>query len=324
MDALYRFGINLIQALQNLSPALDGIMEAGSCVGTPEFLLVLVPFIYWSIDRRLGIRAILVVFFFDFINASIKILFHQPRPHWLGEVKALSTAGTEGTYGLPSGHSGRSLALGGYLAAWVKRNWFWAIAVLYILLVGVSRLYLGVHFPHDVLGGWLLGILSIWVVTEWESASRNWLADKSISAQILLGFLVAIAIVLIGFIIRIIVAGTPDPAEWSVYNAEARTVTHFFTIAGAVFGASTGYALMRQHARFDPGGDWAKRGIRYLLGIVVSLVLFFGMDIAFAAIAADESTAGYILRFIRYASTLFWVTFLAPWLFLRTRLAGAE
>lgn len=324
MDVLYQFGVNLIQSLQNLSPALDGIMEAGSFIGTPEFFLVLVPLIYWSIDRRLGIRAILVVFFFDFINASLKILFHQPRPHWLGDVEPLSTAGTEGTYGLPSGHSGRSLALSGYLATRVKRNWFWAIAVLYILLVGISRLYLGVHFPHDVLGGWLLGILAVWVVTKWEGAVREWLGDKSISTQILLGFLAAVAIVLVGFIVRLIVSGMPDPSEWSAYNAEARTVTHFFTIAGAVFGAFAGYALMRRSARFNPRGDWAKRGARYLLGMIALLVMFFGMDIAFAAIAPDESTLGYILRFIRYGSALFWVTFLAPWLFLRIRLAEAE
>ncbi len=321
MDALYQFGIRLIQSIQTLSPALDGIMETGSFLGTPEFFLLLVPFIYWSLDRRIGIRAILVVFIFDFVNASLKVLFHQPRPFWIGGVKQLST---EGTYGLPSGHSGRTLALSGYLATQVKRNWFWAVAVLYILLVGFSRMYLGVHFPHDVLGGWLLGLLAIWALAKWGDKVREWLANKPLSTQIMLGFLVAMGMMLTGFIVRFIIAGTPDPAEWSPYNADARTVTHFFTISGAVFGAWAGYALMRQYARFNAKGDWAKRGIRYLLGIVVLLVLFFGMDNAFAEIAVDESTLGYILRFIRYGFSLFWATFLAPWLFLKIKLAEPE
>ncbi len=321
MDALYQFGIRLIQSIQTLSPALDSIMETGSFIGTPEFFLILVPFIYWSIDRRVGIRMMLVVFYFEFINASLKVLFHQPRPYWLGGVKQLST---EGTYGLPSGHSGRTLALSGYLATQVKRNWFWAVAVLYILLVGFSRMYLGVHFPHDVLGGWLLGLLAIWALAKWGDKVREWLANKPLSTQIMLGFLVAMGMMLTGFIVRFIIAGTPDPAEWSPYNADARTVTHFFTISGAVFGAWAGYALMRQYARFNAKGDWAKRGIRYLLGIVVLLVLFFGMDNAFAEIAVDESTLGYILRFIRYGFSLFWATFLAPWLFLKIKLAEPE
>ena len=324
MDALYQFGIHLIQSIQTLSPALDGIIETASFIGTPEFFLILVPFIYWSIDRRVGIRAILVVFLFDFINASLKLLFHQPRPYWIGDVKEFGDAGGEGTYGIPSGHSGRSLALSGYLATQVKKNWFWAVAAFYILLVGFSRMYLGVHFPQDVLGGWLLGLLAIWALAKWGNVVRTWLADKSVSTQIMLGFLAAMGMVLTGFIVRFIISGTPDPAEWSPYNAEARTVTHFFTISGAVFGACAGYALMRQYARFNAKGDWAKRGIRYLLGMVVLLVLFFGMDIAFAAIAVDESTLGYILRFVRYGFSLFWTTFLAPWLFLKTKLAEAE
>lgn len=324
MDALYQFGINLIQALQTLSPALDGLMETGSSIGLPEFFLVLVPFIYWSIDRRVGIRAMLVVFLFDFVNAALKVLFHQPRPFWLDGVKAIGDAGAEGSYGLPSGHSGRTLALSGYLATQVRRNWFWFVAVLYILLVGISRMYLGVHFPHDVLGGWLLGFLAIWAFAKWGDAVRDWLSGVSLPGQVMLGFLISMGIVLTGFIVRFIVAGRPDPPEWSPYNADARTVTHFFTIAGAAFGALAGYALMRHYARFDSKGTWGRRIGRYVLGIVFLLILFFGMDTAFATLAPDESTAGYILRFIRYAISLLWATFLAPWVFLKTRLAEAE
>ncbi|HSM70857.1 MAG TPA: phosphatase PAP2 family protein, partial [Anaerolineales bacterium] len=302
MDAIYQFGIDLINSIQTLSPQLDGLMDIGSTIGLPEFFLVLIPFIYWNIDRRVGIRAMFVMFYFDFINASLKVLFHEPRPFWLGGVKDFGDAGAEGTYGLPSGHSGRTLAVAGYLATQVKRNWFWVIAVLFILLVGISRMYLGVHFPQDVLGGWLLAILVIWAVLKWEGVIRDWLADKSLSTQVALGFLEALGMVLIGFLVRFIVAGTPDPAEWSPYNADARTVTHFFTIAGAVFGAYAGYALMRQYARFDPKGSWGVRVIRFVVGIVGVLVIFYGLDISFASLAADESTLGYILRFIRYAT----------------------
>ena len=324
MDALYQFGISLIQSFQTLSPALDGLMKAVSFMGTPEFFLIIIPFIYWNIDRRVGIRAMLVVFVFDFVNTSLKILLHQPRPYWLGGVKEFGDAGAEGTYGLPSGHAGRTFALGGYLATQVKKNWFWVVIVLYIFLVGFSRMYLGVHFPQDVLGGWLLGLFAIWALAKWEDAIREWLADKPLSTQILLGFLLALGMVLTGFIVRFIVAGTPDPAEWSPYNVDARTITHFFTIAGSTFGACAGYALMRQYARFNPKGDGTKRGLRYLLGIVILIILFFGMDLAFAAIAIDESTLGYILRFIRYGLALFWVTFLAPWTFLKLNLAEPE
>jgi len=321
MDTIYQFGISLIQSLQTLSPALDGFMETVSFIGLPEFFLILIPFIYWTIDRRIGIRSLLVLLYFDSITVSLKVLFHQPRPFWIGDVKQLSA---EGSYGIPSGHSGRTLAVSGYLATQVKKNWFWAVAVLYFLLVGISRLYLGMHFPQDVLGGWLVGILVVWAVIKWEGAVREWLKDKSLSSQILHGFMVAMGILLTGFVARFIVSGMPDPVEWSPFNAEARTAAQFFTTSGAVFGAYAGYALMRQYARFDAKGTWGRRITRYLLGIIALLLIHYGLDIAFAAIAPDESATGFILRFIRYGMDTFWLTFLAPWVFLKTRLAEAE
>jgi len=321
MDAIYQFGISLIQSLQTLSPALDSFMKIVSFIGTPEFFLVLVPFIYWTIDRHIGIRSLLVLLYFDSITVPLKILFHQPRPFWIGGVKQLSI---EGTYGIPSGHSGRTLAVSGYLATRIKKNWFWTVAIIYVLLMGISRLYLGMHFPQDVLGGWIIGILVIWAVTKWDDAVRKWLADKSLSTQIMIGFLTAMGILLIGFTVRFIVSGTPDPAEWSAYNTEARTATHFFTTAGAVFGAYAGYALMRQYASFNAEGDWPKRIARYFLGIICLLLLHYGLDTVFSAIAPDESVIGYVLRFTRYGLDTFWLTFLGPWLFLKTKLAEPE
>ncbi len=324
MDALYQFGIDLIRILQRLSPALDGIMVSASFMGTPEFFLVILPFIYWSIDYRVGVRAMFVLFLFDFINTSLKMLFHQPRPFWLGGVDSISASSTEGSYGIPSGHSGRALAVSGYLGTHVRRNWFWAIVVIYILLVGLSRMYLGLHFPHDVLVGWVLGLLVIGVVIRWDKNVRDWLKDKPLVNHAVLGFLISIGIIFFGFFVRLVVSGTPDPVAWSAFNAEARTLTHFFTLAGAVFGAYTGYAMMLHYARFNPKGAWVKRVIRYLVGIVVLLGLFFGLDIAFAALAVDESTLGYVLRFIRYGIATFWATFLAPWLFLKIKLVDPE
>ncbi|NJC95720.1 MAG: hypothetical protein FIB03_05160 [Anaerolineae bacterium] len=85
MDALYQFGIALIQFLQNnFSPALDGFMNAFTFMGRIEFYLVLVPFIYWVLDRRIGIRTFLVLLYVDTIATSFKLLLHQPRPNWIG------------------------------------------------------------------------------------------------------------------------------------------------------------------------------------------------------------------------------------------------
>lgn len=321
MDALYQFGIRFIQSLQTFSPALDGVMNAFTFLGRIEFYLVFIPFLYWAVDRRLGVRMLLILIYTDFLSASFKLLFHEPRPYWIGDVKPLSA---ETTYGIPSSHASDSLAVGGYLITRVKQNWLRILIGVIAFFVAFSRLYLGVHFPQDVVFGWLIGFAVLWAVLKWEAFVRGWLDKKTLFAQIGLGFLDSLLIAAIGFLIRLLVSGTPDPVSWSQFSIQARTVTHFVTLAGAAFGTYTGYALMRHHARFDAKGTSVKRVLRYLLGILGLLMLYFGLDILFAAIAADETTLGYILRYIRYAAATLWATFLAPWIFLKTRLAEAE
>ncbi|MDL1911865.1 phosphatase PAP2 family protein [Chloroflexi bacterium CFX6] len=321
MDALYQLGIRFIQFLQTFSPALDGAMNAFTFLGRIEFYLVFIPFIYWAVDRRIGVRTLLILIYTDFISASFKLLFHEPRPYWIGDVKPLST---ETTYGIPSSHASDSLAVGGYLITRVKQNWLRILIGVIAFFVAFSRLYLGVHFPQDVVFGWLIGFAVLWAVLKWETLFRDWLDKKTLSTQIALGFLDSLLFAAIGFLIRLIVSGTPDPVSWSQFSVQARTVTHFVTLAGAAFGTYTGYALMRQYARFDTKGRSVKRLARYLLGILGLLVIYFGLDFAFAAIAADETALGYILRYIRYGAATLWATFLAPWVFLKTRLAESE
>lgn len=321
MDAIYQLGIRFIQTLQTLSPALDSLMNGFTFLGRIEFYLILIPFVYWAVDRRIGVRTLLILIYTDIFATSFKLLFHEPRPYWLGGVKELSA---ETSYGIPSSHASDSLAVGGYLMTRIKQNWArWLIGIV-VFFIAFSRLYLGVHFPQDVLFGWLIGFAMLWAFARWAKPVRDWLEGMTLSAQITLGFLCSLLMVITGFIIRLLVAGTPDPAEWSRYSTEARNIYQFITLGGAVFGTYAGYALMRKYARFSAKGPWVKRIIRYILGIVGLLVLYFGLDIAFAALAPDDSTLGYILRYIRYGTATFWATFLAPWVFLKTKLADAE
>lgn len=321
METLQQFSISLIQALQTLSPGLDGVMYFFTFLGRVEFYMLIVPFIYWTIDKRLGIRALLLLVATDLITSSFKLFFHQPRPYWLGGVQELSQ---EATYGVPSSHASNSLAVGGYLAHRAKQNWFWVVISIVIFFIGLSRLYLGVHFLHDVLFGWLIGASMLWVGVNKSDQIAAWVRQKSLSSQIGIGFAFSLAILVLMVLTRFLVSATPDPVTWSQYSAEARSITHSFTLAGALFGSITGYALMREKAPFLPGQNSVKRALFYAIGIIVLLLIYRGLDVAFSMIAADESILGYILRYIRYALMTVWVTFGAPWVFLKTGLAEPE
>lgn len=320
MEAILNLGIRLIQTLQSVSPAFDGSMEFISFLGTIEFYLLLIPFIYWLVDARLGIRVLLVLIGTDFLGIAFKQLLRQPRPYWVGEVKALAE---ETSYGIPSTHASDSLAVWGYLGFRLKREWIWAIAILLVPLIGLSRLYLGVHFPHDVLGGWLIAVVVILVIIKVEPWALARLNKLPVARQIGLGFGISITMLLVGWLIGELMSTTRDPVLWASYATKARLMSHYFTLAGTLFGAVAGFVLMRRYARFQARGRWLRQVGRYGIGIIGLIAIYLILDVLFGLIAGDATLVGQFLRYVRYAGVAFWATFGAPWVFLKLKMCEA-
>ncbi|HEY9597954.1 MAG TPA: phosphatase PAP2 family protein [Cyanophyceae cyanobacterium] len=90
------------------------------------------------------------------INRSAKLLLHRVRPHlW-------ASLSPEFDYGFPSGHAMSSMTLVATLVILTWRTrWRWPVLFfgsLFVLVIGWTRLYLGVHFPSDILAGWMISI----------------------------------------------------------------------------------------------------------------------------------------------------------------------
>jgi membrane-associated phospholipid phosphatase len=319
MDGIYQIGIAFIQWLQGLSPALDGFMKAVTFLGTIEFYIILIPALYWTVDRALGLRVLFILVLTDFPASYLKQLFHEPRPYWIGGVKAL---GDESSYGIPSTHASNTLSVWGLIATTMKKSWMWVFTIVFLLLIGISRPYLGVHFPQDVFGGWLLGLAILLLFLKYENRFLDWWEQKNLSAQIWLGFLFSIALILIGLLVVALIAPFPDPPEWAAYAVDARDPSHYFTLGGFLFGAIAGIVLMKKFAPFKMEGSALQKVGRYTLGMIGIFALYLGLDVLFAFIAPDASLVGYILRYIRYASVSLWGMFGAPWAFLKFRLAN--
>jgi membrane-associated phospholipid phosphatase len=322
MNALFDLGIKIVLAIQGLGGWLKAPMDFFSFLGTENFFMFLLPILYWCVDSRLGLRVAFILMLSTGINDGLKLAFHWPRPYWYS--MDVNSFATETSFGIPSGHSQNSFAIWGMMAASLKKGWGWVVAMLIVFLIGFSRLYLGVHFPHDVLLGWLVGGLLLWLVLRFWDPVTKWLKKIPFGGQVLAAFLASLALILIVLIPYLWLKLTnwqPDPT-WAAFASEAVTLTGAFTAAGVLFGLGVGLAWLNRQGGFKTSAAWWKLVLRILVGMVGVIIFYAGLDALFGMIAPDaEALLPYLLRFLRYTMVGAWVSGGAPWLFLRLKLA---
>jgi len=288
---LLEWGLEFIRAIATVrTPALDAIMEGFTRLGNQETYLLLVPLLLWCVELSLAIRLALAFVASSYLNTVLKDLLMEPRPCDLAPVCILEAEG----YGLPSGHAQSAVLVWGLVASQVRRGWFWAVAILLMLLIGFSRVYLGVHFPTDVLAGWVLGLALLMAYFRWGAKIESWVLGLGPGNQIL----IAVAMAVLLFLIHPV-------------KDVAAAVSSFA-------GLGIGLALMRRYVPFSASGPLLQRILRYAVGAVVVLGLFVGLRVILPA----EGEPLYLpSRLLRYGLVGLWTTLGAPWLFLKLRLA---
>lgn len=323
MEMLQQTGLELIRWLQSASPALDGPMLLFAFVGGIEFYLLVLPFLYWVAGPGLALRLLLLVLAADVITNLLKQVLLAPRPHWIDPgVRRLIEATS---YGLPSGHASAAVAFWGTLAS--RRPRLRPAAIALIACIGLSRVYLGVHFPHDVVGGWLvwLAVLGLGAAVARQAGPR--LAERSAGSRVGLAFALSLAIVAAGLLVRAVMADVAVPHLPALgspqFPRDARSVEPYLTDGGLLVGVVTGIVLMQRSGGFPSAGRPAHHVSRVLIGTLGVLLTWRGLAVVFAAVAPDGSPLGDTLRYIRYALLGLWVTLAAPWLFRRLRLSAA-
>ncbi len=321
MNFLYIYGIQLIVQLQALT-WLTTPMRFFTFLGSEDFFILVLPVVYWCIDSELGIQIGFILVLSNGLNEIAKLALLGPRPYWISpQVKPLAA---EATFGVPSGHSQNAVGVWGTIAARIGKRWVWIFTCLLIFLIGFSRIYLGVHFPHDVLAGWLVGSLILWgFLANWQRAA-DWLKRKGFLQQSLLALAVSAALVAAGILLVGRSEGYVLPAEWRI-NAERAgnplpdpvSLEGILTSSGVFLGLALGQAWITRRGGFRPAGPFWKRSFCFIIGLIGILALYSGLKALFPA---DQSLAGSSLRFVRYAMIGGWVTGGAPYLFLRFKL----
>ena len=325
MEPVWNTGLAIIVMLQSLGDWLTLPMRALSVLGLPGFYVFLIPACTWCLDTRLGLRLTICLMSSIWLSETAKVALHQPRPFWLSQ--QISALGADGSFGIPSGHAQNSVVIWGLLAYVSKRRWVWLVAALLAFAIGISRIYLGVHFPSDVLAGWLVGALVLWAFLRWETRLRGVVAGLALTTQIIVAFSVSVVMLVLCSPSVFAQGGWQMPPLW-LSNAHAVVGPVFdpsridFAVmaAGLIFGTAAGASLISRAGGFHVDGAVLQRLARLPLGIVVAGALWWMIGRLVPELGQPWD---YAALYLRAALMGLWVSAGAPRLFVRVRLAGS-
>lgn len=138
-------------------------------LGASVTLWSLLVLYHWLVDPRFGRRLGIVLALSIVTNQILKGVFGTDRPYDLDATLSTESArSTGGGHGFPSGHTQNAATFWPGFAFRYHRVWLWIVALLIVFAVALSRIYLGVHMPIDVTGGFVFGMVFAWVAGGWS------------------------------------------------------------------------------------------------------------------------------------------------------------
>lgn len=300
------------------TPLATAFFQAATSLGEIEGYILVVAVVYGAFDKRLAFRLAMVALVTMSINHVLKTIIANPRPFVAEGTYAQKWAVSEARaaelvaeYSTPSGHAMGGASFYTFLYASVASPWLKSFALAALLLTGISRPYLGVHYVEDVLIGWPIGIaLALVFLRYGDGVGRRWLRLSTRERSLAVLALSALSITGTKLLSPEGPHGQPLP---------------FVSYLGLLSGLALAYPLENERVGFDPrSSSTFLKVVRVVLGVALVIGTLAVLDRVFAAIAEDGSVLGYALRYLRYATAGLVGMFVAPALYVRLGLASGN
>ena len=278
MDFLY-----FLEGLR--TPWLDAIVAAITELGGETVFLVAALAVFWCVDKRQGYYLLSVGFLGTLVNQFLKITCRIPRP-WVRDPNftIVEAARAEATgYSFPSGHSTSSVGTFGVIATEARKVWVRAVSIALCVLIPLTRLYLGVHTPADVLVGSAISLFFIVVLRPVIYREDGRHLPK------LLGVMLALAAAFVAYMELF-----PFPAEVDAENL-SHALKNSYTLLGALLGMIVVYHVDKK-LDFPTDGIWYAQVLKTVLGLAIALIVKEGLKAPLDAVFGGHMAA----RAIRY------------------------
>ena len=267
-------------------PLLDEIMLLVTRLGEETAFLVLALIFFWCMDKKKGYYIMSVGFIGTVTSQFMKLLCRVPRPWVLDENFTIVERAREAAsgYSFPSGHSQSAVGTFGSIAASMKQRWVKIIGIVFAVLVPLSRMYLGVHTPADVLVGSAISLILVFAL--YPVIFKG--GDKAM--KILIGIMLAMAVGQLAF-----VELYPFPADTDVHNLQSG-VKNAYTLIGCLIGVAVVYFVDSKWLDFKTDAIWWAQILKVVGGLVAVLLVKEGLKAPLDALFAGHMVA----RSVRY------------------------
>lgn len=295
--------LRLLEGLR--TPFLDQFFQFITYFGQELIILAVICTLYWCVDKRFAYQLGFTYFTAGLCVQALKITFRIPRP-WILDpgFKPVESAVSGATgYSFPSGHTQGGTSLFAPLALNARKNWQKFLCILAFLLIGLSRMYLGVHTPKDVLVSMGIALLFSWLIYHY----RSFLLDGSRHIKTIAIVLCTVSVLVCIYALVLLLNGTID--------------THYASDcckAGAAgLGFAVGFYLERTFLNFDTRtSNPGTQILKLLIGLGITLFLKSGMKALFGP--------SIPLKMLEYFILVLWVIVIYPYCFTRLVSSGTE
>ena len=211
-----------------------------SFFGDPEFYIILLAFVYWVLNKKTGEYVAIALGTTVSLNNMLKGIFMINRPfQTYPEIENLRDYAATGS-SFPSGHVQNSATLFFALAMFFKKHYLWTLAIVLTILMMISRMFLGLHYPIDVVVGALLGLGVSWGV--------YWLFNRFDQHRNIVYTVIALAFLPAFFLIR---------------------ENDFFRGYGILIGFIVAITFEKRYVNFPMAVSPLKKLLRYGVGLVL-------------------------------------------------------
>ncbi|NMB78757.1 MAG: phosphatase PAP2 family protein [Methanomicrobiales archaeon] len=303
-------------AIQNFSPALTSFFTRGEFLDSMPWYFLIFSLLTFGLHPRYGVRLATLFGLNSGLNEAAKLACHLPRPYWVSD--AVRSFSAHSSFGFPSGAAMSGAVLYGYIAVQVRRSPVIIICSILFLATSFVRLFSGIHFATDIIGGWALGFLLLGIFLFAAPKAEEFAGRLSRPARLALYVFVSVIPILLVVPAYIALGDWQVPAAWIELALQQTgstihpvTIQYAWGATGIILGSLFGYEYLKSRGGWSPPEDLKQRALVVFAGTLSVLLVNIAITDLWVFLGITMFSP-QLAVFLRMAGVTFWLMALVP------------